>query len=272
VFVVPGNHERGRLPACLRRYAGVHVVDRPRTFVAEVRGVRVALAGFPYERKSVRTRLPRLLRETAWAAARADVALLCIHHCVEGATVGPGDFTFTSASDVIRGRDIPAAFTAVLSGHIHRRQVLTRDLRGRPLPAPVLYPGSVERTSSAEIGEPKGYLMVQVSAGSQVRWEERPLPARPMLVRTSALDRLGAGAVESRIRAAIDGAPADAVLRLRLEGQATGEAAGLLSAATLRAMAPSTMNVEVSDPARRRGRTQQVRARGARPQLAFDLD
>ena len=30
--------------------------------------------------------------------------------------------------------------TAVLSGHIHRHQVLTRDLRGAPLPAPVRTP------------------------------------------------------------------------------------------------------------------------------------
>lgn len=251
VFVVPGNHERGRLPACFRRYAGVHVFDRPRTFVMEVRGVHVALAGFPYERKSVRTRLPRLLRETQWTAARADVALLCIHHCVEGATVGPGDFTFTSASDVIRGRDIPASFAAVLSGHIHRRQVLTRDLRGRALPAPVLYPGSVERTSSAEIGEQKGYLMVDVGVGvggasPGVRWREEPLPARPMLVRTLRIDGMDASAAEVAVRTLLAEAPTDAVLRLRIEGRPSPDAQCVLAAARIRAMAPDTMNVELS--------------------------
>jgi hypothetical protein len=55
--------------------------------------------------------------------------------------VGPGDFTFTTARDVIRHRDVPAGFAAVLSGHIYRHQVLTADLRGRPLRTPVLYPG-----------------------------------------------------------------------------------------------------------------------------------
>ena len=43
----------------------------------------------------------------------------------------------------------------MLAGHIHRHQVLTQDLGGRPLGAPVFYPGSVERTAFAEEGESK---------------------------------------------------------------------------------------------------------------------
>ena len=42
VYVVPGNHERGRIPHLrFAQHPGIHVFDRPRTFVAEVRGVRV---------------------------------------------------------------------------------------------------------------------------------------------------------------------------------------------------------------------------------------
>jgi DNA repair exonuclease SbcCD nuclease subunit len=42
--------------------------------------------------------------------------------------------------------------------------VLTSDLRGRPLAAPVLYPGSTERTSDAERYEAKGFVTIQLVA------------------------------------------------------------------------------------------------------------
>ena len=102
----------------------------------------------------------------------------------EAATVGPVDFMFTTAEDVIRVHDVPSEFAAVLTGHIHRHQVLTTDLRHRPIATPVLYPGSIERTSVAEIGEQKGFMVVDVEQSgreSRVRWQFRRLPARPMI-------------------------------------------------------------------------------------------
>jgi len=178
VFIVPGNHERARLPhARFAAHPLVHVFDRARTFTIEVRGMRVAFSGFPFERRDVRTRFPSLVERTGWREHGADMRLLCMHHCAEGATVGPGDFMFTTASDVVRVRDVPTSFAAVLSGHIHRRQVLSTDLRGRPLEVPVLYPGSVERTAYAERGETKGYMVLDVAPGDvapgdrkRVRW------------------------------------------------------------------------------------------------------
>jgi DNA repair protein SbcD/Mre11 len=249
VVVVPGNHERSRLPH--DRFAShphVHVFDGPHTFTVDVRGTRVALAGFPYERRNVRARFPALLERTAWQQADAALRLLCVHHCVEGATVGPGDFTFTNAPDVIRGADIPSGFAAVLSGHVHRHQVLTRDLRNRPLAAPVLYPGSIERTSLAEIGEPKGYMLVHLSvseAGGRARWEFRRLPARPMIVREVDADGRSAAGLEAAVRAIVAAAPADAVLRIRIAGDVgDGQLRGL-RAARLRTFVPETMNLEL---------------------------
>jgi DNA repair exonuclease SbcCD nuclease subunit len=249
VFVVPGNHERSRLP--YRRHAshrGIHVFDRPRTFGVEVRGVRVALAGFPFERRDVRGRFPELLAASGWEAADADVRLLCIHQCVEGATVGPGDFTFTGGDDVVRCGDLPAGLSAVLSGHIHRHQVLTTDLRGRPLAAPVLYPGSLERTSVAEIGEPKGFMLLRLSGSShapRAAWEFRRLPVRPMLRRELDVRGMDGRALAAAVRALVTAAPADAVLRIRLEGVEPGTDLSPLASARLRALAPDTMNLEV---------------------------
>jgi len=249
VYVVPGNHERGRIPHLrFAHHPGIHIFDRPRTFVADVRGMRVALAGFPSERDDVRTKFARLVESTGWRDENASVRLLCLHQCVEGATVGPADYTFTTAADVIRGRDLPAGVAAVLSGHIHRHQVLTKDLRGRPLAAPVLYPGSIERTSIAEADEEKGFMIVEVAdddSGVRVDWHFRKLPARPLVRQELRLGEIPDEQLDSTIRSFVAGAPADAVLTIRVMGTPTESASRVLSAAHLRALAPPSMNIEL---------------------------
>lgn len=249
VFIVPGNHERGRLPHIrFAQHPGIHVFDEPRTFLVEVRGVSVALAGFPSERDAVRARFTQLLEATRSRDIAADVRLLCLHQCIEGSSVGPGNYTFTTAPDVIRCTDIPSGFDAVLSGHIHRHQVLTRDLRGRPLRAPVLYPGSIERTSIAEADEDKGFLLVEIvldNGQARVNWQFHSLPARPLVRCALDLDSCNDSELEARLRALLTDVAPDAVLTIRLDGTMTPRAARLLSAANLRSLAPPTMNVEL---------------------------
>jgi len=167
------------------------------------------------------------------------VRFLCIHHCVEGATCGPGNFTFTTAADVIRARDVGPPFAAVFTGHIHRHQILR-------LRAPVLYPASIERTSFAEIGEPKGFMIVHVSVSEgdhDVRWEFRGLPARPMVFHDLNANDLTAQALESAIHACIDDAPSDAVMAIRVDGPLTDAHWRAFSSA--RPFIPDTMNVEI---------------------------
>jgi DNA repair protein SbcD/Mre11 len=251
VVLVPGNHERSRLPHL--RFAAhprIHVFGEPRTFVLELRGRRVALAGFPYCRRNVRTELPALIEATGWRPDLADHHLLCLHHCVEGATVGPVSYTFRSASDVIRPEQVPPAFAAVLSGHIHRHQVLTRSLSGKRLTTPVLYPGSIERTALAEIGEPKGYLMLRLggagdASGSELDWAFRPLYARPMIRERLVATGQSPRALEEELLRLVASAPADAVLSVRVEGELTDAHRRRLSARRLRAIGPATMNLEL---------------------------
>ena len=250
VVVVPGNHERSRIPhARFARHAGIHVFDRPRFVSLDVRGVRVGLLGFPFQRGDVRNAFPQLIRRTGWRPREGALDLLCMHQCVEGATVGPGDFTFTGGADVVRAADLPAGLAAVLCGHIHRHQVLTRDLRGERLRAPVLYPGSVERTSVAEKDELKGYLLVEIESDARlprVAWRFRPLPARPLVVREVEIGGLGPLALEAELRAVIEEAPPDAVLRVRIRGAAWSPGCRrVLSAAHLRTLAPASMNLEI---------------------------
>lgn len=245
VCIVPGNHERSRLPHTrFLRDRNVHVFDHPRTVIANVKGVRVALSGFPFERGDVRTRFPSMLAATGWRDAPADARILVVHHCVEGATVGPSEYTFTTSGDVIRHADIPRDFAAVFSGHIHRHQVLTRDLSGRALAVPVLYPGSIERTALAEIGEVKGCLDVQLNVGV-ASWAFRPLPVRPMHRIDLDVEGLCPEELEREVRLIVDAAPRDAVLAIRLTGVVTAELARAVSAPRLRTFVPPTMNVDV---------------------------
>lgn len=183
VLLLPGNHERGRVPhPLLALHRNLHVFDRPRTVVLEADGVRVAFTGFPYA-SEVRDRFPALLAEARAGAPPADVRLLCLHHCVEGATCGPGDFTFRYGPDVIPRTSLPRDVAAVLCGHVHRHQVLHAD--GLP---PVIYAGSTEWTSRAEAGETKGTVLLRFDTDGLLRHEFRPLPdhgAGPWLTPTS---------------------------------------------------------------------------------------
>lgn len=251
VYLVPGNHERSRIPfPILAAHRNLFLFDRPRTFHHTLAGLRVALAGFPYA-PQVRGRFPGLLAETRWGAAEAEVRLLCLHQAVEGARVGTPEFTFTDGDDVVRGRDVPGGFAAVLSGHIHRGQRLTRGLDGRPLAAPWFYPGAVERTSFAEREETKGYLVLRMAAegapGGRVEgFDWCPLETRPMVREVVEAEGLEGAALEGVVRRRLAALPRDAVVRLELRG------AEELPAWRLRALAPPEMNVELAGA--RRGR------------------
>ena len=224
VLLVPGNHERGRIPfPLLAIHDGLHVFDRPGSVLLEAGGVRVAFIGFPYT-DDIRRRFPEMLAAVGRDVS-GDVRVLCMHHCVEGATCGPGNFTFRFGADVIRTTDLPRDVAVVLSGHIHRHQVL------RPAGAPaVIYAGSVERTSIAEAPETKGFVVLEVTRSGLGPFEFRPLPARPMVavsVRGDDADPM------ARVAAAIDSTPHDAVVQLRLQGAVPAA----LTAAAVRAMA-----------------------------------
>ena len=251
VLLVPGNHERSRLPyPLLGAHRHLHVFDRPRSFTLPVAGTTVVACGFPCERAEIRDRFGALV--AAAAPPPGAVRVLCLHQTVEGATVGPADHVFRAGADVLPGRAIPDGFAAVLAGHIHRHQVLSHDLSGRPLPAPVLYPGSVERTSFAERDEPKGSLILEIepsnAGGRLTGWGFHELPTRPMRVVSVRVGALSAAALRERLAATLAPLPPDAVVQLHLEGEVTSDAGDALRAAELRRLHPPTMLVELRLP------------------------
>jgi exonuclease SbcD len=249
VYLVPGNHERSRIPLHLwAAHPNIHIFDCPRAFLYTGPRGSLALIGFPFARR-VRDRFADLLRQAREAAVPADACLLCLHQTVEGSRVGPGDHTFRSGPDVIRGQDIPPGLDAVLAGHIHRRQILTCDLAQRPLSAPVIYPGSVERTSFAERDEEKGYAVVALEPGrdgSPVQVSFETPPARPMvsIVLEPPTPERGvvAGLLASRLRE-LD---PESVVRVQFRGPNAAASLQTLSAASLRDLALPTMNIALS--------------------------
>jgi len=233
VLLVPGNHERSRLPfPLLALHERLHVFDRPRTFTLEARGVRVAFSGFPYA-PGVRDRFTELVAAARGLATggEADVRVLCLHQCVEGATCGPGNFTFRDGDDVVRRRDLPADVAAVLSGHVHRHQIL----RAPGLPS-VVYAGSVERVGFAEVGEEKGAVRIVLERSGLASLEFLPHRVRPMLVLRPRLEGLDAAGASAALRRAVSATPGDAVVQLRLEGTVPAAAEPALGAASLRAL------------------------------------
>jgi DNA repair exonuclease SbcCD nuclease subunit len=99
--------------------------------------------------------------------------------------------------------------------------------------SPVIYAGSVERTSFAEAPETKGYVVLELTRSGLGTFEFRPLPARPMVRRTLSLDDADGVEAHARVAAAIESTPADAVVQLRVQGVVPAS----LTAAALRAIA-----------------------------------
>jgi DNA repair protein SbcD/Mre11 len=255
VFLVPGNHERSKIPAPLYAvHPRLHVFDRPRSFVQPLdrTGVTVALAGFPFSREIGREAFARLLRAAAWDAEPAGIRLLCVHQAIEGARVGVQDYLFRPGPEVLEGRDLPCGLAAVLAGHIHRAQALTDDLRGRPLAAPVFYPGAIERTSFAEREETKGYWLLDLApsatGGRVVARRFVPLPARPMAVIERDAAGLGPDEAVAWLRAELAALAPDAIVRVRLLGAPAPELLDALSTPRCRELAPPTMNIDLAPP------------------------
>ena len=253
VYIVPGNHERSKIPfKILSLHPNIFIFDHPSTFLLEKRGLRVALSGFPYCRDDVRSQFPNILRKTEWKEYQknCDGHILCVHHCFEGAKVGPVNYTFRYKEDVIRLKDIPTEFTVVLAGHIHRYQILRKDLMGCDLSTSVYYPGSIERTSFAEKDEKKGYFMFELASDKDRRLsicheEFVELPARPMVKVNISPQGMDEKKFKAYINKSLKSISPQSVVKLDIQGLIPEGCLPVLKASSLRALAPQEMNISV---------------------------
>jgi DNA repair exonuclease SbcCD nuclease subunit len=251
IYLVPGNHERSQLPAHLwLAHRNIHVFNRPRTYRQQVGGELIALSGFPFTRK-VRQNFRSLLHQTDYMGTKAAIHFLCLHQTFEGAKVGPLDFTFRSDPDNIPGSEIPNEFTAILSGHIHRSQQLTHTLDRRPLASPVIYSGSIERTSFAERFEEKHFVFIKIYPTLRKPdpiIEYHQLPTRPMVKLEFHARWKSLAEMEQLIRIELSRLDPDSIVQIHLIGDDADKAREALSATFLRDISPPTMNTSVAYP------------------------
>jgi exonuclease SbcD len=251
VYLVPGNHERARIPLHLwTAHPNIHIFDRPRTYLCELEKGSVAISGFPHTRK-VRDRFATLVNQTRHTEVRSTARLLCLHQAVEGAQVGTGNYTFRSGPDVIWGMEIPGGFSAVLAGHIHRAQVLSHDMGRRLLAAPVIYPGSVERTSFAERDEDKGYMVLTVGLEGRDRGRLTDvsfiqLPTRPMVSLVVEPVKVAQMSLSDHLQSRLAALDPDSIVRVQFRGPGAAHAYEELNTSRLRGLAPSSMNISLS--------------------------
>lgn len=254
VFLIAGNHERSFLPRTLfTRHDRLYIFDQPRTVRLSVGGMRVAIGGFPCIRRGARESFASLVAQTGLLGESSDIRFLCIHQMVEGARVGPYGYTFRDGDEVVRASDLPRNVDAILSGHVHRHQVLRSDLAGAPLPAPVVYAGSTERTSFAEVSETKGFVSIFAGPSSKMAVDSpgagpsivfRSLPARPMYVRA-----LGSGSLQTalaRFRSSLSEVDTSGVLQVRIPADRTHDLASVIKA--VKTVVPSTMILSFRAP------------------------
>ncbi len=258
-IIVPGNHERSRLPnSILFTHPHIHIFDRPRSILLNIRNTSITVSGFPFERRNIRDRFPEILQGINQEYASSDIRLLCMHQAVQGARVGPSNYTFRFGQDVIRMKDIPENFHAVLSGHIHRKQILLKNTCESETYIPVIYPGSIERTSFAEKSEDKGYFEIEFCPSSHDSWKPYhtkfiPLPTRPMvdvilngdLVRTN---------LKKFILRQVHSLDPDSIIRLKCDSDLDPKVINMLTSAFLRDLLPKTMNFQFSTNFYREGR------------------
>lgn len=245
IYIVPGNHERSRIPNHLGfAHRNIRIFHQPHTFIFEKAGFRLALDGFPFTRQ-IGLKFPYRISQTGYNKIRADARLLCLHQAISGALVGVMNYTFRQGPEVISGNQLPPNYLAVLSGHIHRSQILKADAEGRQFPCPVIYSGSIERTSFVERDEEKGFFILHLDCTQNtVTPEFDKLPARPMYKISTACNGFNRNEYLKKIALELQALPADSVVQVVLPAQYSGE----ISSGELRALAAREMNVSLSVP------------------------
>ncbi len=239
VVIVPGNHERSTIPSCLLlSHPNIHIVTEPCTLTFRSSGLRIAVSALPCLRRGSAGQFSSALDATGWSKTRADVRILAVHQTFESATCGPADHRFRSGDEVVERSDIPAAFDYVAAGHVHRHQVLSAADTDGP---PIVYSGSPDRISFAEIDEPKGFVLVEHAGDrlvhSFIEHDVRPMSLWPVDVTSLTRDN-----IVEQFTAIVQALPPQSIAQVRLTGcSANGSLRGLSLAETARKLRPDVL-------------------------------
>jgi DNA repair exonuclease SbcCD nuclease subunit len=251
IFMVPGNHERSRLPTSIfLNHPLIHVFDQPKVFSIRIKKARISIGGFPFIRGDINGEFLSTLKQSGWYQQGADIKMLALHQAIEGATVGPGRFTFRKGLDVISLSTLPNDVTVILCGHIHRQQILKKKRGDFLPPIPVIFSGSTERTSFAEKEETKGFYHLIFNYDQDDKWILKELrfielPSRPMKDIFIDAD-LSTQYFESYLVKAISQIDQDSIIRFKSHNPINGHLRRLLTTRNLNQLLPSSLNFTFS--------------------------
>jgi exonuclease SbcD len=239
MVIVPGNHESSKLPTSLfLQHPNIFYFTQPQVFKFKVKNQFFDIAGFPCVRNGIKTKFPEILKEIQPHLNTESIKLLCMHQSIEGAKVGPSDFTFRYGDDVIPIKNIPTNYNLILSGHIHRAQILWATNK-----TPVIYPGSIERTSFAEKDEEKGFYEIEFDEAGSLSYKFISLKTRPMIDIFLKKENYSTQGLKDDITTRISKVPINSVIRFKMLHK---ENLPLLSIRLLDELLPSTINYQIS--------------------------
>lgn len=239
IEIVPGNHERSELPVSLMmQHANIHYYTKSQIFRFRLNKIDFDIAGFPCVRNDLRSVFPGIINEIQTQLREDSVKFLCMHQAIEGAKVGPSNYTFRKGNDVIAIDDLPDNFDLILSGHIHRAQVIyTRNN------TPIIYPGSIERTSFAEKDEEKGFYEIEVNSQRECSFRFVKLNTRPMIDALFDKETYTTSSLKNEIMLFVKEIHPDSIIRFKMKNIAN---LSLLSTKLLNDIIPPTMNYQIS--------------------------
>jgi len=241
IVIVPGNHESSRLPVSLfLHHPNIYYFAKEQVFNFTLKGLSIDIAGFPCVRKDVRSEFPSLIKSIEkQLSPKANIKLLCMHQSIEGAVVGPSDYMFRTGKDIIPISDIPENYDLVLSGHIHRSQILwTKNHK-----TPIIYPGSIERTSFAEKEEEKGFYLIEINENAVSDYQFITLPARKMVDISLNKSVYSKESLRQELLIEIQKIPDDSIVRIKMTNE---DNLKYLTTKYLDEIFPWTMNYQIS--------------------------
>jgi len=189
-FIIPGNHERSFLPVGLfKLHTNLHVFDRPSTQLMEKNEIKVKITGIPYIRRNARTRFLKQINSINQNDMNeSNYSILLAHQIIEGARLE--NYTFLKGPNVIKFNVLDKKYNYIALGHVHRFQWMYQGInkiisinnqftafqsvnnrtwnfdqdQQLQLGPIVVYAGSLERVSFAEMNEPKGFILGELSS------------------------------------------------------------------------------------------------------------
>ncbi|MBD2453401.1 exonuclease SbcCD subunit D [Nostoc sp. FACHB-87] len=194
-IAIAGNHDSASRfdgIANLVSLAGVHILGKPRNvkqgglISLETPNGRLRVAAMPFasERRlltvenlwtmneleqigNYKERLSKCLNNLAGGFQDDSVNIFMAHLTIDGARLANSEARHhTKETYALAGQSLPAEAQYIALGHIHKPQQI-------PVAAPTYYSGSLIQVDFGEVGEDKGFYLIDVEPGS---------PAKPQFI------------------------------------------------------------------------------------------